>query len=163
MALIMGPCAGGAIYSPALTDFIFMVQDSSYMFVTGPEGLSLSYTQTHRTRACYCPPFQRRERGQQQPCLSFFFITSCHKSFMLWGWPLFFEQFLNRKWVVEEWRIGLHSKRTRRAWCKERKCSESYQPPSWRVATTRLCERGPSVSRCPLIIPCSASYRHSRR
>lgn len=33
----MGPCAGGAVYSPALTDFIFMVQDSSYMFVTGPD------------------------------------------------------------------------------------------------------------------------------
>jgi len=33
----MGPCAGGAVYSPALTDFVFMVQDSSYMFVTGPE------------------------------------------------------------------------------------------------------------------------------
>ena len=37
ITLIMGPCAGGAVYSPALTDFIFMVQDSSYMFVTGPE------------------------------------------------------------------------------------------------------------------------------
>jgi len=33
----MGPCAGGAVYSPALTDFVFMVQDSSYMFVTGPD------------------------------------------------------------------------------------------------------------------------------
>jgi propionyl-CoA carboxylase beta chain len=37
ISLIMGPCAGGAVYSPAMTDFIFMVQDSSYMFVTGPE------------------------------------------------------------------------------------------------------------------------------
>jgi propionyl-CoA carboxylase beta chain len=37
LSLIMGPCAGGAVYSPAMTDFIFMVQDSSYMFVTGPE------------------------------------------------------------------------------------------------------------------------------
>ena len=35
--MIMGPCAGGAVYSPAMTDFIFMVKDSSYMFVTGPE------------------------------------------------------------------------------------------------------------------------------
>lgn len=34
---IMGPCAGGAVYSPSITDFIFMVKDSSYMFVTGPE------------------------------------------------------------------------------------------------------------------------------
>ena len=37
MSLILGPCAGGAVYSPAMTDFIFMVRDSSYMFVTGPE------------------------------------------------------------------------------------------------------------------------------
>jgi propionyl-CoA carboxylase beta chain len=37
ISLIMGPCAGGAVYSPAMTDFIFMVKDSSYMYVTGPE------------------------------------------------------------------------------------------------------------------------------
>ena len=37
ISCIMGPCAGGAVYSPAMTDFIFMVKDSSYMFVTGPE------------------------------------------------------------------------------------------------------------------------------
>ncbi len=37
ISLIMGPCAGGAVYSPAMTDFIFMVEDSSYMFVTGPD------------------------------------------------------------------------------------------------------------------------------
>nr|MBA3324693.1 acyl-CoA carboxylase subunit beta [Paracoccaceae bacterium] len=37
ISLIMGPCAGGAVYSPAMTDFIFMVRDTSYMFVTGPE------------------------------------------------------------------------------------------------------------------------------
>jgi len=37
ISLIMGPCAGGAVYSPAMTDFIFMVKDSSYMFVTGPD------------------------------------------------------------------------------------------------------------------------------
>ncbi len=37
VSMIMGPCAGGAVYSPAMTDFIFMVKDSSYMFVTGPE------------------------------------------------------------------------------------------------------------------------------
>lgn len=36
ISAIMGPCAGGAVYSPALTDFIYMVQDSSFMFVTGP-------------------------------------------------------------------------------------------------------------------------------
>jgi len=37
ISLIMGPTAGGAVYSPAMTDFIFMVKDSSYMFVTGPD------------------------------------------------------------------------------------------------------------------------------
>jgi len=37
ISLIMGPCAGGAVYSPAMTDFIFMVKDSSYMYVTGPD------------------------------------------------------------------------------------------------------------------------------
>jgi len=36
LSVIMGPCAGGAVYSPALTDFIFMVEETSYMFVTGP-------------------------------------------------------------------------------------------------------------------------------
>lgn len=36
ISVIMGPCAGGAVYSPALTDFVFMVEDTSYMFVTGP-------------------------------------------------------------------------------------------------------------------------------
>lgn len=40
----MGPCAGGAVYSPALTDFVFMVENSSYMFVTGPDVLK---TVTH--------------------------------------------------------------------------------------------------------------------
>ncbi|MCB0963987.1 MAG: methylmalonyl-CoA carboxyltransferase, partial [Acidimicrobiales bacterium] len=37
ISVIMGPCAGGAVYSPALTDFIFMVEDTSYMFITGPD------------------------------------------------------------------------------------------------------------------------------
>jgi propionyl-CoA carboxylase beta chain len=37
ISMIMGPCAGGAVYSPAMTDFIFMVRDTSYMFVTGPD------------------------------------------------------------------------------------------------------------------------------
>src|SRR2546428_8831252 len=36
MSAIMGPCAGGAVYSPAITDFVVMVRDTSYMFVTGP-------------------------------------------------------------------------------------------------------------------------------
>jgi len=37
ISAIMGPCAGGAVYSPAMTDFVFMVKNSSYMFITGPE------------------------------------------------------------------------------------------------------------------------------
>ncbi|XP_064638600.1 propionyl-CoA carboxylase beta chain, mitochondrial-like [Lineus longissimus] len=37
ISMIMGPCAGGAVYSPALTDFTFMVKDTSYMFITGPD------------------------------------------------------------------------------------------------------------------------------
>ena len=37
ISAIMGPCAGGAVYSPAMTDFIFMVENSSYMFITGPD------------------------------------------------------------------------------------------------------------------------------
>jgi len=44
VSAIMGPCAGGAVYSPALTDFIFMVDGSSYMFITGPDVIS---TVTH--------------------------------------------------------------------------------------------------------------------
>ena len=46
LSLIMGPCAGGAVYSPAMTDFILMVKDSSYMFVTGPDVVR---TVTHET------------------------------------------------------------------------------------------------------------------
>ena len=44
ISAIMGPCAGGAVYSPALTDFVFMVEGTSYMFVTGP---SVVKTVTH--------------------------------------------------------------------------------------------------------------------
>lgn len=46
ISVIMGPCAGGAVYSPAMTDFIFMVERSSYMFVTGPDVVK---TVTHET------------------------------------------------------------------------------------------------------------------
>ena len=46
ISVIMGPCAGGAVYSPAITDFIFMVEDTSYMFVTGPDVVK---TVTHET------------------------------------------------------------------------------------------------------------------
>ena len=37
ISVVMGPCAGGAVYSPAITDFIFMVRETSHMFITGPE------------------------------------------------------------------------------------------------------------------------------
>src|SRR6516225_6259015 len=37
ISCILGPCAGGAVYSPAITDFILMVEGTSYMFITGPE------------------------------------------------------------------------------------------------------------------------------
>src|SRR3546814_6655399 len=46
ISMIMGPCAGGAVYSPAMTDFIFMVKDTAYMFVTGPDVVK---TVTHET------------------------------------------------------------------------------------------------------------------
>ncbi|MBL0338903.1 MAG: acyl-CoA carboxylase subunit beta [Rhodospirillaceae bacterium] len=46
ISLVMGPCAGGAVYSPAITDFVFMVRESSYMYVTGPDVVK---TVTHET------------------------------------------------------------------------------------------------------------------
>ena len=45
----MGPCAGGAVYSPALTDFTFMVRDTSHMFVTGPD-VVMAVTNEHVTQ-----------------------------------------------------------------------------------------------------------------
>lgn len=42
LSLILGPCAGGAVYSPAMTDFIFMAQQTAYMFVTGPDVVKTS-------------------------------------------------------------------------------------------------------------------------
>jgi propionyl-CoA carboxylase beta chain len=62
ISLIMGPCAGGAVYSPAITDFIFMVKESSHMFITGPDVIktvtgeevdfeSLGGAMTHNTKS----------------------------------------------------------------------------------------------------------------
>ncbi len=52
ISVIMGPCAGGDVYSPAMTDFIFMVRDTSYMFVTGPgRGEDGDQRDRHRRRA----------------------------------------------------------------------------------------------------------------
>ncbi len=54
ISLVMGPCAGGAVYSPAMTDFIFMVNDTSYMFVTGPDVVkTVTHEQvTHEELGC---------------------------------------------------------------------------------------------------------------
>ena len=65
ISVIMGPCAGGAVYSPAMTDFIFMVKDTSYMFVTGPDVVKtvtnevvtaeeLGGAETHTTQVSRC-------------------------------------------------------------------------------------------------------------
>src|SRR6266705_1935705 len=65
ISLIMGPCAGGAVYSPAITDFIYMVRDTSHMFITGPEviktvtGEDVTFEQlggavTHASRSGVC-------------------------------------------------------------------------------------------------------------
>jgi propionyl-CoA carboxylase beta chain len=62
LSVIMGPCAGGAVYSPAITDFIFMVQDTSHLFITGPNVVktvvhedvtfeSLGGSKTHATKS----------------------------------------------------------------------------------------------------------------
>jgi acetyl-CoA carboxylase carboxyltransferase component len=65
ISVIMGPCAGGAVYSPALTDFVFMVRESSHMFITGPDVVravtaeevsveELGGASTHATRSGVC-------------------------------------------------------------------------------------------------------------
>ncbi len=65
ISAIMGPCAGGAVYSPAMTDFIVMVRDTSYMFITGPDVIKattheevtmqdLGGAETHSTRSGVC-------------------------------------------------------------------------------------------------------------
>ena len=90
ISLIMGPCAGGAVYSPAMTDFIFMVKDSSYMFVTGPDvvktvthetvtheelgGALHAYQQVWRRR----PRLRERRRGAAADCAAS--SISCRQS-----------------------------------------------------------------------------------
>jgi len=65
ISVIMGPCAGGAVYSPAMTDFVFMVEDTSYMFITGPDVVKtvtgeevtqqeLGGAQTHASKSGVC-------------------------------------------------------------------------------------------------------------
>src|SRR4051812_47169950 len=65
ISVIMGPCAGGAVYSPAMTDFVFMVNETSYMFITGPDVVKtvtgedvtqqeLGGAMTHATKSGVC-------------------------------------------------------------------------------------------------------------
>jgi propionyl-CoA carboxylase beta chain len=65
ISVIMGPCAGGDVYSPAMTDFIFMVKDTSYMFVTGPDVVKtvtneIVTARRTRRRARACQQVRRR-------------------------------------------------------------------------------------------------------
>src|SRR5438552_1827357 len=64
ISLVMGPCAGGAVYSPAMTDFIFMVDGSSYMVITGPglAGTRSASSATSRARSPACSTSSRRRR-----------------------------------------------------------------------------------------------------
>ncbi len=75
ISAILGPCAGGAVYSPALTDFIFMIEGTSHMFITGPEVVrsatgescdfeSLGGARTHSTRSGVC----HFVAGSEQDC-----------------------------------------------------------------------------------------------
>ena len=66
ISAIMGPCAGGAVYSPALTDFVFMVEKTSYMFITGPDVIR---TVTHEEVTQRCAG-RRAHPRQHQRCLS---------------------------------------------------------------------------------------------
>ena len=74
MSLIMGPSAGGAVYSPAITDFVLMVKETSYMFITGPDVVKtvtgedvtfeeLGGAMTHATKSGV-GPLRRRGRGR---------------------------------------------------------------------------------------------------
>ena len=71
LSAIMGPCAGGAVYSPAITDFTFMVRDTSYMFVTGPdviktvthEQVSMEKLGERRSNSCKRPRRNGLDRG----------------------------------------------------------------------------------------------------
>ena len=61
ISVIMGPCAGGDVYSPAMTDFIFMVKDTSYMYVTGPDVVkTVTNEDRHRTRTSAARACMRR-------------------------------------------------------------------------------------------------------
>ena len=90
ISVIMGPCAGGAVYSPAMTDFIFMVRDTSYMFVTGPDVVKtvtnevvtaeeLGGAATHTRRSPASPTAPSRTTSRRWPrCAGW--STSCRSS-----------------------------------------------------------------------------------
>ena len=74
ISLIMGPCAGGAVYSPAMTDFMFMVKETSHMFITGPDVIKtvtgeevdfeeLGGAMSHSSKSGR-RPLRRRRRGR---------------------------------------------------------------------------------------------------
>src|SRR5260370_23696712 len=85
ISAIMGPCAGGAVYSPAITDFILMVEGTSYMFITGPEVIKavtheevtkedLGGASTHATKSGVChltSPDDKTCLAQARELLSF--------------------------------------------------------------------------------------------
>src|SRR5207245_2394563 len=85
ISVIMGPCAGGAVYSPALTDFLFMVEETSYMFITGPDVVKsvtgedvtqqqLGGAMSHATKsgvACFTSPDERACLDDVRYLLSF--------------------------------------------------------------------------------------------
>ncbi|HET7489879.1 MAG TPA: acyl-CoA carboxylase subunit beta [Acidimicrobiales bacterium] len=85
ISVVLGPCAGGAVYSPAMTDFVFMVEDSSHMFITGPDVVravtgedvsleELGGAMTHATKSGVCTfvaPDERTCLDQVKWLLSF--------------------------------------------------------------------------------------------
>ena len=68
ISLVMGPCAGGAVYSPAITDFVLMVEETSYMFITGPDvvktvtGEDVSFEELEGRRRTRPSPASRTSR-----------------------------------------------------------------------------------------------------
>ena len=60
LSLVMGPCAGGAVYSPAITDFVLMVEGSSYMFITGPDVVKTVTARRSASRSSAARPRTRR-------------------------------------------------------------------------------------------------------
>ena len=89
VSLIMGPCAGGAVYSPAITDFVLMTEGSSYMFITGPDvvktvtGEDVSFEDlggarlTRRSRASRTSPRPTSRRASRTPATS---SRSCRRT-----------------------------------------------------------------------------------